>query len=381
MRKILFSISAAALSLYPSVTLADDVTDFYFQQVTERYFRVPQTARTFAMGGSSVVTSSDSSSIWGNPAGLGFMQGGELSGTYGYDRVSGDEYPTGRSIEQQSHTGSGMLALPLGPVMEDTPHFGNLGVGWSQSSGRWNDDSFDTLTRREQVALSYAYAITPEVSAGYGLAWTRDKIQSKAIFDYPMGDGFRHTVGAGWRPTSDWSFGATTFVGYGEHHALYGPGIKGETDTFEVGTEVGAQYELDRTLLSGGIGYRHLSSDGEVESSIPQNFVGGDEVGNIFDVRLGAEHALAERFVARAGYRFAGLARYKYNRTELNDLNGSAYYHAISGGLGYVFPLSSDYLDSINLDYGVEYRAVGRGDWEHLVTLSVPFSFCEKADA
>ena len=134
------------------------------------------------------------------------------------------------------------------------------------------------------------------------------------------------------------------------------------------------------TALFFGVDYRHLSADGAEFSSIQPNLVGGNENGNVFDVRVGLEHEAFENLHLRGGYRFAGLASYNYNRVELNELNGSAYYHAIALGAGYEFPVESQYIRAVILDYGVEYRAVGNNDWQHVVTLRVPFAVCRTSN-
>ena len=371
-----FFAAALAIAATPTLSRADDVTDLYFQQSIERYFDYPQNARTFGMAGSSVATSTDSSSLFGNPGGLGFMKGGEVSGTYGFSRISGDEFPTDASVEQRTNAGTGIIALPLGPTNDGLPDFGNIALGWSSTSGDWHDDSFDTEMERTQVAAAYAFALSEAVTAGYSLGWTDDRFQSKAIFNYPMGDGFRHTLGVQWAASSDTRLGLSAFFGHGEHHALFGPGIEGSTKTRQFGADFGVQQQIGSTLIALGLDYRHLSSDGDVEASIPANVVGGDENGNYYDVRLGIEQPVTEWAVVRAGYRYAGLDSYRYNRVELNDINGSANYNAWTLGFGLMLPVSSTYIKSVNLDYGVEYRAVGDDDWQHLVTLSVPFTLC-----
>jgi hypothetical protein len=169
-------------------------------------------------------------------------------------------------------------------------------------------------------------------------------------------------------------------VGHGTHHALYGPGIKGDSHVLEAGADIGMQYLiLPETTLAVSADYRHLGSDGDVVSSIPANVVGGDENGNMFNARIGVEQSINDQFSLRAGYRYAGLSSYHYNRVELNDLNGSAYYNAFTLGAGYSFRVSSDYIRSINLDYGVEYRTAGDEDWQHVVTISMPFNVCSNA--
>lgn len=356
--------------------MADETTDLYFQQVVERYFEYPQNARTFAMAGSSVVTSTDSSSILGNPAGLGLMGGGEFSGSYSYNTISGDEYPTGEGVSQDGSIGSTLLALPIGPTTEGLPEYGNFGIAWDGYTSTWSDDTFDTESERIQLTAAYAYGFSDSFSLGYSLGWTDDRFQSKQIFNYPMGAGFKHTLGAVYRVNSDWNLGASTFVGHGTHHALYGPGIKGDSDSLQVGFDLGATYQWGQALLAAGLDYRHLNTDGEVIESLPANVAGGDENGNIFNVRLGAEYLFTDWFRARAGYRYAGLASYKYNRVELNDLNGSAFYNAWTLGAGFVIPVSGHYVKVINVDYGVEYRAVGDNDWQHVITVAVPFNLC-----
>jgi len=354
----------------------DDVTDLYFQEVIERYYENPQNARSFGMGGSITQTSRDSSNVFGNPAGLGLMQGGEASATYSRNTISGAEYPTGAEVEQNSDMGSAQLAVPIGPREQGLPEYGNFGLGWGTVDSKWDDDTFDTLAKRTQVTAAYAYGLSKDASVGYSLGWVRDKFQSRAIFDYPMSDGFRHTLGATFAADENLTMGVSAMVGHGNHHALYGPGIETDSRTFEAGFDVGATLNMEGTLVSVGADYRHLSTDGAVVSSIPQNVVGGDENGNLYNLRLGVEAPVSDMVAVRAGYRFAGLANYKYNRVELNDLNGSANYHAMSLGAGVKFAIDDPYIKSVNLDYGVEYRVVGDNDWQHVVTLGVPFNLC-----
>lgn len=370
---ISFALSVAAL---PALTFADNVTDLYFQEVIQRYFEYPQNARTFGMAGSSVQTSMDSSSVLGNPAGLAFMREGEVAGTYSYNKISGDEYPTRVGVDQTENNGSAMFAIPIGPRHDDIPRFGNLGMAWTYRNGNWNDDTYDTDTETTQVAVAYGIPVSDTTSIGYSLGWTDDRFQSKAIFDYPMGNGFRHTLGATFK-MPDMIVGTSLMAGHGTHHALYGPGIEGDSRTLEFGADVGLEFKVSpATTLAVSADYRHLTSDGDVVASIPANVVGGDKNGNMFDARVGLEQALNEEVKVRAGYRFAGLSSYRYNRVELNDLNGSAYYNAFTLGAGYRYPINSQYIRSINLDYGVEYRLVGENDWQHVVTLSIPFNVC-----
>jgi hypothetical protein len=76
---------------------------------------------------------------------------------------------------------------------------------------------------------------------------------------------------------------------------------------------------------------------------------------------------------------YGGNLSYDYERAELNDLNGnSAKYNAWTAGAGVVFPIGKEYyVESVNLDYGVQYRAIAENDWQHVVTVSAPFSPCD----
>lgn len=380
--RILLSVLTVGLVAYANTSQADEVTDLYFQQVIERYFEYPQNARTFGMAGSSWITARDSSSVYGNPAGLGWMSDGEFSGTYGYNTISGEEFPTGQDVSQEGGMGSALLAMPLGPTTNGLPYYGNIGLGWNYSEATWLDDTFDTETERQQVSLAYAIPVSDSVSLGYSLGWTEDDFQANRIFNYPMHAGFRHTLGALYKQSEELLIGSTLTIGHGEHRALYGPGIVDESDNLQVSFGIGAEYLMNSaTAIAFTADYTNLDSNGELVSSIQPNIVGGDENGNLFNIRLGVEHDFNERLTGRAGYRYAGLASYKYNRVELNPLNGSAYYNAWSLGLGTSFPVSSHYVKQILLDYGVEYRAVGNDDWQHLVTISVPFEVCAPVES
>lgn len=377
MKNYVFSaLNVAFCTLMVSSAYADNVTDLYFQEASQRYFEYQQNARTFGMAGSSVQSSTDSSNVVGNPAGLGFQRNNEFSTTYSYNRISGDEFPTNADIDQTENIGSGIITLPIMPVLGDVPEYGNFGVAWSQSKAKWNDDSFNTIAERTQLVSAWGYALSPVFSLGYSLGWTSDKFQSRDVFDYPMGDGFRHTAGLSWKPQNDAVIGASFFIGHGSHNALYGPGIKGDSDTQEVGVDVGWQLQLENTLVAMGVDYRHLSTNGQVVQSIPANVVGGDENGNLYNIRLGLENKIDDSWKVRAGYRFAGLASYKYERVELNPINGSAYYNAYTLGAGYSIPIHDSHIKAVNLDYGVEYRDIAEGDWQHVVTVSVPFNTC-----
>ena len=361
------------------VAKADNTRDFYFQQVLERYYNYPTTARQLGMGGSSVATSVDSSAIVGNPAGLGFMKRGEFSGTYGHNQISGDEFPSGQSIEQTSNSGLGLLATPLGQLPNETPEFGNLGLGWSGNWSDWQDDSFGTDAKQIKVFGAYSITVSDDLSLGYSLGWNRDRLEADKLFNYPMANGFRHTVGALYKVDSNLTLASTVLVGHGSHHALFLPAAQRVSNTNQYGVGVGASYRLDATTVSAAVDYNHLNTTGDVEESIPANIIGGDEQGNIFNASIGVEQMLSDNVAVRGGYRYAGLANYDYGRSELGSLDGSAYYNAFSLGAGVVFDTDWIAIPQVKIDYGVEYRTAGYDDFQQSVTLSLPFDVCPPA--
>ncbi len=381
---LLSAISAGALlSLYAVPASADnnDTKDFYIQQSLERYYGYVPTARMLGMGTSNLYTTMDSSSIVGNPAGLGFMRKGELSGTYGRNQISGDEYPTGVPVEQTTNSGMGLLSVPLGedPSGNSTPEYGSFGLGWNGNYSSWDNDSYNTIARQQKVIGTWGYEIDPGVAIGYSLGWNRDKLQSRDIFNFPMANGFRHTLGAMFQVDENLTIGSNVIIGHGHHHHQFGPGTENEAKTNQYGFGIGADYRVDQTTISANIDYNHLKINGDTERSIPANWVGGDEKGNIFNLRLGVEQGVTDNLLVRAGYRFAGLSDYDYSRDEIRPIGGSANYNAFSVGAGLVLPTDWHYIPEVRVDYGVEYRAVGNDDWQHAVTLSMPFSVCEPA--
>lgn len=353
----------------------DQRRDYYSQQAHKTYYNQFQNARTFGMAGSSVVTSQDSSAVLGNPAGLGMMEGGDVSITYSRDEISGHEHTSYKSIEQESDKGQALLTVPIGPVLNDLPNFGNLGVGWSGYDGD-SSDSIDSQADGNRVHLAYSKALSRMFSLGYGLSYFDDNFDSD-LAEYSRDNGFRHTFGAQGALSERTTLGGTFFFTHGDYDFEGIDGQDGESDSEEVGIELGVSYRLAQTLLAASADYQHYDTDGEIESDDPRQVFGGDEEGDSFGVRVGAEHQFNDHFLARAGYRYAGIEDYEFDREELEELSGSAKYNAWSLGAGFVIPLNANYFRSVNVDYGVEYRAVGHDDWQHVVTVSTPFNLCE----
>jgi opacity protein-like surface antigen len=370
----LLILCGGTLTLLPPSGFADGPQDFHFQRATERYMDLPENARTFGMAGSSVLISGDSSSVVGNPAGMGWMEDGEASVSYGRNSISGRELPSYNEIEQEENMGQVLFTHPLGPVGNGLPDYGNIGFGWSGYESD-TDDTIDSQTDGYRITAGYAMPISDQWSLGYALSYFNDSLESN-LFDYPMTDGFRHTVGVQRNADNDWLFGSTAFIGHGTHDAeIFSLGTNTESDVLEVGLGVGVGTRPwgPATLLAAAVEYRHYDTDGEISVAPDGVTVGGDEEGDVMFARVGIEHNVTDRVALRAGYKYAALFDYDWER---DGLDGSAKYNAWSAGAGVDFPMHDAWIKAIRLDYGVEYRAVGNDDWQHLVTVSMPFEGC-----
>jgi hypothetical protein len=376
-RGAVFALIAAVVS-NSAVADSKKAHDFYFQQSQKRFFGQPQNARTFGMAGSSVATSSDSSSTVGNPAGLGMMQKGDFSVSYSNNEISGREFPSGDRIREKEGMGSVLMAVPLGPVKDDLPDFGNLGFGWSGRTGDWgSSDDLNTDSDAYQLTLAYGAAIDKDTSIGYSLTYNNDKLRSD-IYNYKMTNGFNHTVGLQNQVSEDLSLGAQVNVGHGSHGLRSTAGNE-SVDQLSVGTAFGAALKLaPETTLTGSADYTYYRNNGDGVVADPRIVFGGDSFGHVGSVRVGIEHMLADWVALRGGYRYAANFNWEYDRPELDGLDGSAKFNAWSAGLGLKHDLGQDsFIQAVHLDYGVEYRALGNDDWQHVITLSAPFDLCQ----
>lgn len=180
---------ASALLVCGTHAMADGRTDHDHQFSQQRYFDLPQNAESFGMAGTTVTTLSDSSSVLGNPAGLGFMKDADVSATYAYNQLTGNDLNTYQDIEQTGHSGHAVTAaLPIGPTLDGTPH-GNIGFGWSGYRGDANDAA-DTDTDGYRLHLSYGNDISSNLSLGYGVSYLHDNWEEQYTGDkVGMDDG------------------------------------------------------------------------------------------------------------------------------------------------------------------------------------------------
>lgn len=347
-----FVLAAGLAVSVASVAVADGRQDLYYQVNQRQFFDNAQNARTFGMAGSSVATSMDSSSVLGNPAGLGFMKDAEISGGYAYDQVTGNDYWTYDDVEATQNSGQVMGAMPLMPYADALPEWGNLGMGYSMSKLDGDDEGIDQKTWK--IHLAYAKALSNAWSLGYSINYQHTKTVTD-IWDLKMRNGVRQAVGAQYKMSPDTTFGLQTFYGFGsgDLKSAFGELDLGRDKLRSWGMEGGvAQKVWYNTLLTSSIDYIGYWQD-KLDDANAWNF------------RIGAENAVTDWLTLRAGYRYAANMGF--------DLWGeeNAKFNAVSFGAGTAL---GKYF---RLDYGAEYKAIGDGEWTHMVTASVPFSLCK----
>jgi len=371
---------AAAFGLMAAATsYADGKGDYYIQEAEKLFYSTTTNARQAGQAGANDVISTDSSAVVNNPAGVGVNQGGDLSVSYGRNEISGNEVSDYAEVEDESNMGQVLVSVPLVPTLDGSPEYGSVGFGWTGTDSN-SDDAVDTDTESNQVHGAYGIDLGEGLSVGYGLTWF-DNQQTTVVSDFEQTNGFRHTFGAQ-LVDGDVTLGATFFFANGEYD-LEGlnPDLSvstGTSDYTEHGFEVGAGYKVDdATTVSSAVNYQNFDVDGEFIGGPEDTFVGGNEGGAFFAIKLGVEQKIDEMFTARLGYRYLGRDQYFFGREDLRDLNGSAKTNAYSAGLGVAFATGMHYFPKVNLDYAAEYREIAYGDWQQTVTLSFPFNLCE----
>lgn len=378
-RVSLFLSLCATLTIYEG--RADDKTrDFYFQEQQQRFVNPAYDARMLGMSGSTNLTTANALSTAQNPAGLGLMQYGDLSASYAYNEITGNDYPAGNKAKDKQSIGQVFGATPINPEADNLPRGGNLGLGWWGRNGDWTYDPDNTDSGTYQIVGGYGKAIGRETSIGYGLTYQHDDLDSDT-HSYDSTATFLHTVGLQTMAADDLRWGTILSIGHGGHalNNLRNVRQSQDVDQMQYGVGTGFEYLMDRTSLALGADYTFYSNDGDDSPAANDaNYVfGGDSMGRVMNVRVGAEQYFNDWLAIRAGYRYASNFKWDYDRSDLRDLTGSAKYNAWTAGAGVRYDLDKDsFFQAIKLDYAAEYRAVGNNDWQQMVTLSAPFDLC-----
>ncbi len=354
-------VFASGMLLLAGSALAEGRQDLAAQLNQQRYFDMPENARTIGMGGSSVVTSSDSSSVVGNPAGLGFMKDAEVSVTYQRDTISGNDPETYANTEFETDGGQALAAIPIVPTLDGTPRYGTLGFGWSGSKGEF-DDSSNEETKGHGLHVAYGKDISDTMSVVYGVSILDKKYtdnNGSVAGAIKMDDEVRHSVGLQMKASKATTYGVSTHYGSGTYETeitdLNTGAVTSEADEdiSSWGAEAGIGHQMGATLLTGSVDYTKYDSDSDSDM-------------NAWGFRTGLEHAFTDWLKGRLGYRY--VAAMDYDQGFGND---NSKYNGVSFGAGVKL------AKNLFADYGADYRWVGDdSDWTHSVSLSVPFSMC-----
>lgn len=353
---------ALLLALLPLSARADAEKDFYIQQAIERYFTLPQDARSLSTSGASSQLCEGASCIYMNAAGLGFLKRPEIAGNLGFRDTRGNEFLHEGEISQSQWSGFLVGAYPL-----SGGRWGTLSAGYSRFNGDTND-SISTTPDGHNRTLAYGLAVTDDLAFGYSLTFLDDQLRTE-FSDLHSHARFLHLFSTQARLGDGYLLGGSFRLGIGQS----------DTEDFVLDTNGLAhvrQYSGDIALskewesITGMIAfaYSRLSSHSDALAFSLPAVIGGNEDGNDYRFSLGGEYKATESVRLRCGYSYRN-ANYQFHRPALVELSGTLVENIWSVGIGYIF---SPKRYNIRLDYGIAYSAEGYGDAEQLLNLSVP---------
>ena len=370
-----FLVLVAVLLWLPASCLAEVDNTFYIQQSIARFFNLPQSARGLALAGTETPLSLGSASVFGNPAGLGFMKFNQVSGSIGFDSHTGSELFGEREIEENSPSGYLLAAFPLIKPAQGYSNAGTVGFGYSRYNGSTND-SINSVNDGHTRTGAYGLAISDKVSLGYGFTFYDDQLRSD-LADYHSHSRFRHGFGSEYRVSPNLNLGLLLVYGLGqsdfEEFSVMSNGL---THQKQLSGNLGATYQIDRTLFAASLSFDHYSAKGNLdELPVVSNLivVGDDEDGSAYGLHLGVEHSIAASWLIRGGYQFQNIYGYEYQKSNVQTQSSGVQFSAFSAGIGYTAKHLSETFPQISLDYGLQYRNAGNGEWEHMLSASLDF--------
>jgi len=369
-RLVLLAVSGSLFFHQPAAGAPRN--DLYIQQALDRYFPLPIDASALALGGSSAPTCYGSSCLFQNPAGLGFAPLFDLSLSLEEANVSGHEIGSDRSIEQTENRGAVTAVLPLGTVGR-VPRYGALALGFSRYQGQTND-ALQSSPDGHRRSVGFGCALNDSFALGYSFTFYDDQLRTR-VSDLHSHARFLHFAGMQYRGGDGLRFGGVFGLGVGqsdtEDMQLLGDGL---TRVREYRGGLGVSQKYDDLTVMLAVDYAHVSSKGNLDRFSPGVVIGGDEHGDVLNVRAGVEARLLPRLLGRVGVRLYEVADYQFERDELHGLSGHVHSLGAAAGLGYELWRVSAGERNAQISYGVEYLTTGHGDWHHLVSLDVPMS-------
>jgi hypothetical protein len=372
-----FPICIIALCFISKTTLnvklaeADTLDDFYIEQAIDRYFALPRDGKTLSLGGTPASVCDGSQCVFLNPGGLGFVRELEITSSIGNGRISGDEFLEDQEIRQHHNEGYIAAAIPLGGTESGVPHYGVLTFAYSRYAGDTND-SINTTPDGHRRTIGYSFAPSATWSLGYVFTFFDDQLRTD-LSDLHSHARMMHVLGIQNAISDTLSWGVVMKYGLGQ------------SDTEEFAVMSNGLSKPRQYTLSGGIRQRFYSAQlyASVDFSIldsqgnlnnvnsPAVVVGSDEDGNLTNARLGSEYPIFDRIPLRFGFRYQ-YVDYSFKRSDLASLTGNSSGVAISTGIGVMLGKDNSQSQQPRLDFGVEYSVIGHGNWQSILSLSVP---------
>ncbi len=362
-----------SLVIFGSQSAASPLSEFYINQALERYFVLPQDAETLSLAGSTELTCKNSTCLYLNPAGLGQLAHSEFSATLGFSIIDGEYFPTEEGLEQSEYHGNGILAFPLGSTKNGRPRYGSLALGFSRYDGH-TDDVIHTTPDGHRRSLAYGYSPFENLSLGYSFTFYDDQLRSE-FADLHSHSRLLHNWGIQLRPSDDLEIGTSFKLGIGQSDTEdFRFDSNGLSHIREYSGALGIKKTMDPLIIALSFDYTRVQSKGNLNEVAIPVVIGGTEQGNIYNIRFGSSYNINDNFLIRAGIRWQNIESYNFERPDLEGLNGDVRGLGWSTGLGYIFNGKKNPQMRIALDYGFEYLDIGKGSWQHLITLRVPFT-------
>ncbi len=348
------------------------VRDFYVQQALNRYYDLPQDGRSLATGGTTHSFCKDSGCIYMNPAGLGLLERDEVSASVGTSLLSGEELLTENRIEQSEVRGYLTVAIALGEREKEPPQYGTLSFGYSRYKGE-TDDSINTTPDGHRRSLAYGISVSDDLALGYGFTFYDDQLHSD-LADLHSHARLLHNFGAIYKISKEWELAALFGLGVGQSDTEdYIYKSDGLSRPRQYTGNVGVARHYDTFSGFVAFDYSRLNSEGNLQMVSSPVVIGNKEEGDLYNLRVGAESLPFNGFIFRGGLRWFYVSHYAFDREDLKGLSGRVQGGCVSAGLGYLFGEQTPSGAAMRLDYGVQYSATGRGDWEHLISAAIPF--------
>ncbi len=349
----------------PMSGFADTKSDFYIQQAADRFFTLPQDARSLAMGGAASLVCKGVGCVYMNPAGLGFVTHPEVGASAGIGSTTGSDFLGGEDIELEEWSGYVAGVIPLG-VENTRATYGSVSIAYSRYAGN-TDDTLSTTPDGHRRSVAYGYAFDNELAVGYAFHFLDDQLRSD-LSDVHSHARFFHDFAIQSLQENGATIAASFKLGIGQTDTEdFLLGSDGVSHLRQYTGEIAYSYPWERLTGVVAAHYTRQSSRADPLDFSKQVVIDGNESGNDYILSTGVEYELLESLLLRGGlsYRYTD---FDFERPKLQELSGRLSALSSSVGLGYAFSI----LDRpATLDYGFAYSDAGNGAWEHLLSVAL----------